>query len=405
MPDPESSPAPGVGAGEHPYPSAAGPATPGIARRLRGKIASSGPLPFPEFMAAALYDPDEGYYARRTSQVGRGGDFFTSVSVGPLFGALLARRFLGWWHGAGRPSRWRVIEAGAHDGKLAADVLAALDALDPAATAALEYVIPEPLPRLRDAQRQTLVRGESRVRHVNHPVDLGQPLPGIAFGNEVLDALPCHLVERRGGDWHERVVAVDGDGRFSWESSPSLAPALQAAVDALGEGFPEGYRTEVRTNFRDFLAPLAAALDDGLMLWIDYGFARPDYYHPDRTTGTLRTFAAHRAGEDPLAAPGEADITAHVDFTAVAEVSAAMGWPPACFDNQGAWLTRIGRDWLAAQEGAPDARAIRQFQTLTHPGQLGARFHVLECATGTAAPEPTAARRLALGACRPRADR
>jgi SAM-dependent MidA family methyltransferase len=149
-------------------------------------------------------------------------------------------------------------------------------------------------------------------------------------------------------------------------------------LSSLGENFPENYRTEVRTNFRTFLEPLLSCLSSGLLVWPDYGFARPEYYHPDRTTGTLRTFSKHRAAEDPLATPGEIDITAHVDFTAVAQAAAELGCRIGGFRNQGAWLTEVGREWLLSWEGSPQPQALRQFQTLTHPAHLGGSFHVLE---------------------------
>ena len=188
---------------------------------------------------------------------------------------------------------------------------------------------------------------------------------------------------------------------FTWdvETAPT-DPALLDALAHLGDDFPESYRTEVRTNFRDFLAPLIRCLTSGLLVWPDYGFARPEYYHPDRTAGTLRTFSKHRAAENPLATPGEIDITAHVDFTAVAEAAITLGCQPVLFTSQGAWLTEIGRDWLLSQEGNPDAAALRQFQTLTHPAHLGGSFHVLECSWNQALKKSSAAdlHRLALEA-------
>jgi SAM-dependent MidA family methyltransferase len=368
---------------------------------LRDRIAREGPLPFPDFMAAALYEPGLGYYARGTRQVGRGGDFFTSVSVGPLFGQLLARRFLAWWEDAGRPCRWRLIECGAHDGTLAADVLEAIGTLRPAAFAALEYRIVEPLSQLAAAQTATLSRFAATVGIVPSPDALAaNPLPGIAFGNELLDALPCHLVEWRDGAWMEVAVGnAPGSSNFEFQLSDSLSPGLAAALAPLGRPFPDGYRTEVRTNYGAFLAPLLAALSHGRLLWPDYGFARPDYYAPGRTTGTLRTFARHQAGEDPLDSPGERDITAHVDFTAVAETALALGAVPAEFSDQGAWLTRIAAPWLQSQDAALTPAQIRQFQTLIHPAHLGAKFHVLELAWNEALPPETTAtakRRLAM---------
>ena len=368
-------------------------ATPSLGRILRDRVALSGPLTFPEFMAAALYEPGHGYYARGTRQVGRGGDFFTSVSVGPLFGELLARRFLREWRESGSPGRWRIIECGAHDGTLAADVLTALSALDARAFEALEYAIPEPLAQLQDAQRTTLQPFPETVRFLCDPSDLAaDPLPGIAFGNELLDALPCHIIEWREGRWLESRVAVSKDDSLIWETGEINNSGLISALAPLEEDFPEGYRTEVRTCYQSFLAPLARSLESGLMLWVDYGFARPDYYHPARNSGTLRTFARHRAGENPLEHPGETDITAHVDFTAVAEAASALGGRAMEFRNQGAWLTEIGRDWLLELDGNPQPALLRQFQTLIHPAQLGGSFHVLELSWNpTVSPQDPAA--------------
>ncbi len=382
MPDPDPVPSPAVIPQENPI--GARPGISPLAGILQDRIKRHGPLRFADFMAAALYEPGLGYYARGTRQVGRGGDFFTSVSVGPLFGALLARRFLRAWRDAGNPARWRIIECGAHDGTLAADVLAALEELDSHAFAGLEYAIPEPLPQLQAAQRHTLARFAGRVRFLEHPAALAaEPLPGIAFGNELLDALPCHIVEHRGGTWSECLVALGPDQGMNWQPAEIRDPQLLEVLARLGTGFPDGYRTEIRTCYRDFLAPLAAALRDGLMIWADYGFARPEYYHPARTHGTLRTFSQHRAAENPLAHPGEADITAHVDFTAVAEAAQSLGGHPLCFQNQGSWLTRTAREWLASCEDNPQPAALRQFQTLTHPAHLGASFHILELSWST----------------------
>ena len=347
---------------------------------LRERIARDGPLPFVDFMAGALYHPDLGYYARETRQVGRGGDFFTSVSVGPLFGELLARRFLREWERLGRPEAWRIIESGAHDGTLAGDILTAIFQLAPDAFAALEYVIPEPLARLQSAQRESLKGFKAQVIFVSQLQELWEnPLPGIAFGNELLDALPFHRVEWKNGVWHECRVENRADEGFQWAASREIeALPLLVATARLGTNFPEGYCTEVRTNFEDFLAPLLRSLSSGLLIWPDYGFARPEYYHPERRTGTLRTFSKHRAAEDPLERPGEIDITAHVDFTAVAEAGMRLGCQVGVFKNQGTWLTEVGRAWLLSLEGSVQAGLMKQFQTLIHPAHLGGSFHILE---------------------------
>ncbi|MGC4016611.1 MAG: SAM-dependent methyltransferase [Luteolibacter sp.] len=360
----------------NPYPPAGGSATPTLADEIAAEIALRGPMPFPDFMARALYDPVRGYYARETRQVGRGGDFFTSVSVGPIFGTLLAHRFLKWWKQAGEPQPWRLTELGAHDGTLAADVLGALETLGPLAFSSLEYVTLEPLPSLAAAQHVTLERFGSRFRTVAS-ADALAPLPGILFGNELLDALPCELIEWKDGRWYEVRVALSDSG-FQWNTSS----AWEGSAPETPHPLPEGYRTEIRRNYGSLLAPLLATLSRGLVLWIDYGFASPEYYLPERTRGTLRTFSKHQAGDDPLETPGERDITAHVDFTAVAGEAIRLGAVPIEFRDQGAWLTRLADDWLRQQEQQPDPASIRQFQTLVHPAHLGARFHVLELAIG-----------------------
>ena len=274
-------------------------------------------------MAAALYDPEEGYYARPAGQVGRGGDFFTSVSTGPLFGHLLARQIAEWHRSAGAPARWRVIELGANDVTLAMDIRAGLAELG--ADAGLEHTVIEPLPLLAAALRE---KCGAALRVLDSAAALAaDPLPSYVLGNEVLDALPFHVIESDGAGWRELGVTLGAGGEFTW---CDLGAAPAELVQALPI-FPAGYRTEVRGNFAEFLAPLAAAMAGGRMLWIDYGFPRDDYYHESRTKGTLRTFSSHRAAEDPLASPGEIDITAHVDFTAVQEAIEALGGTVRCY--------------------------------------------------------------------------
>jgi len=324
-------------------------------------------------MAAALYDPDHGYYAAGPGRVGRAGDFFTSVSAGPLFGRLLARHARNLWRELDRPHRWRLLELGADAGHLAEDLLDELERLAPEATAGLEYAILEPLPALAAAQRRRL--GE-RVRIVPDPDGLA-PLPGLVFGNEVIDALPCERVECDGERWWRLGVGIDDAGRFEWRR---LGPADCAA------GLPPrpaGYRTELRPCLGDFLAPLVGSLERGRMLWIDYGFGRDDYLDPARRDGTLRTFAEHRAGDDALVEPGGRDLSAHVDFDALREALEGLGGRVLRFETQAAFLTGLARDWLLELEGATDpatAKLLRNFQTLTHPGHLGTRFHALEAA-------------------------
>lgn len=351
-----------------------------------------GLIPFPEFLNIALYDPKDGYYANGSAQVGKDGDFYTSVSVGPLFGQLLARRFLNWWKQNHKPNSWRILEIGAHDGKLAADILQTLAYLEPEAWKGLEYAIVEPLPALRQAQEKRL---SSLASNLNLACDFqilsNHPLPGIAFGNEILDALPFHLVRFDDGQWRELFV-TDQWQLVAKNIDPSSSLGQKTAQ--LGNEFPENYQTEIRTNFREFLSNISNSIGDGMMMFVDYGFAAPEYYDTHRTSGTLRTFLKHHAAEDPLDSPGMRDITAHVDFTDLAREAETLNWHPLHFSNQGSYLTHLAAEMIQSGD-LNDPKTIAQFRSLTHPAHLGASFHVIEFSK-SAQPTPQVLHRLAL---------
>jgi len=369
------------------YPNSMGAAIPSLREKIISEISKRGSISFPEYLAIALYDPELGYYARDSTQVGRRGDFYTSVSVGSLFGRLLAQRFLGWWETNGQPADWRILEIGAHDGTLAADILSEIRQLSPDAWQALEYAIPEPLPRLRGLQKARLENLASRLLIAeSFEAISAHALPGVAFGNEILDALPFHLIELKNDVWKELHVIAGENGTLALEPRET---SIQ-----LGNSFPEGYRTEVRTNFPDFLASVTACLTNGLLMFADYGFAAPEYYDVYRSSGTLRTFSSHKAGEDPFAAPGEKDITAHVDFTDFAKAAIALGYFPSAFSSQGNYLTNLAKT-LILNGGVDDTKTIAQFQSLTHPAHLGAKFHIIELTRSAEIP-PEVAHRLAL---------
>ena len=377
------------------YPNPTDSATPSLHEWVSRKIAARGGVPFPEYLDIVLYDKQRGYYAKSQDQVGSEGDFYTSVSVGPMFGRLLARRFVKGWDDAGNPHTWRILEIGAHDGKLAADILSEIRAFRPDAWQALEYAIAEPLPRLRDSQEKRLAGLATKLRIVTDSTELADnPLPGFAFGNEILDALPFHLVEFSEASWRELHVCAAAGKLFMEPRSIVPASPLAARLDTLGRDFPEGYRTEIRTNFEGFLDGLSACLVDGTMLFTDYGYAAPEYYDRSRTTGTLRTFSSHKAAEDPLESPGEKDITAHVDFTDLTNAAESLGLRPTVFSHQGSYLTHLATPLILEGE-IGDVKSIAQFQSLTHPAHLGAGFHAIEFSVQGDTP-PHVAHRIAL---------
>jgi SAM-dependent MidA family methyltransferase len=297
------------------------------------------------------------------------------VSVGPLFGQLLARRFVHWWENHGKPIPWRILEIGAHDGKLAADILVTIATLSPDAWKALEYSIVEPMPILREAQRQRLSALAAKLHLATDFQSLSEnPLPGIVFGNEILDALPFHLIRRSDNEWKELFVSKGLEFKTQDINSTS---ALGKKTTELGDEFPENYQTEIRTNYLAFLKQLSSCISGGILLFIDYGFAAPEYYDTHRTRGTLRTFYKHQAAEEPLDDPGSRDITAHVDFTDLTREAESIGWHPTHFSSQGSYLTHLATEMIQSGE-MNDPKTIAQFRSLTHPAHLGASFHVIE---------------------------
>ncbi len=340
-------------------------------------IRAHGPLSFRDYMSQALYHPEWGYYSQKPHRVGKAGDFFTSVSVGSLFGRLLAHHLLNWWLEAAQPARWRLVELGPNNADLACDVLTALAQLNPSAHAALEYVGIDPLPIPRAAQAQQLTERGHAGRCLASVTPLhADPLPTVILANEVLDALPFQWIERRETGWIEWGVRCEADASELARGEIGPISPAERLPHVPWHDLPCGYATEIRADFADFLQPLVASMTHGRMIFFDYGFAAPEYYHPQRNSGTLRVFRQHVASEDPLSAPGCQDITAHVDFTAVALAAASCQLAPVRFEPQGFFLSR-----LAAQafSQTPASRSeIAQFQTLTHPGQLGKAFQVLE---------------------------
>ncbi len=354
-----------------------------IADLIRSRILASGTMPFPSFMGLALYHPEHGYYAQGPGRTGRGGDFYTSVSVGAAFGELMAGQFCEVWEQLGRPADFQILERGASDGAFARDVLAWAARVRPDFHAALVYRIDEPLPALAAAQREKLAAFGDKVQW-----GFGEPAAGVFFANELLDAVPFRRVRWNGCEWRELCVCLDDAGDFTWVEQDLRDYASRRYLAELGTDFPDGYTTEIAAAVATEVWLAGASLREGVVFLCDYGYERDAYYKSSRTTGTLRCYRGHRAHEDPFDAIGETDLTAHVDWThAVQRIGAASCEVLALLD-QGHFLTGAAEATLRGMEGrAPDAAAakwLRQFQTLTHPGQMGARFQVL--ALGKALP-------------------
>lgn len=357
---------------------------------IRREVAACGPIPFARFMELALYCPESGYYEQITNSPGRAGDFFTSVSVGPLFGELLGFQFARWLGdgletgaGAGPESGARVLEAGAHDGRLAADILQWLSAQRPALFERLEYWILEPSERRRRWQAATLSAFPGKVRWFAGWKEVPPGFVGMIFSNEFLDALPVHRLgwDAAAGDWFEWFVTEE-EGSLSWERGPRTVPLpghWREFLPDLARLLPDGFTTEVAPAAADWWAQAAAVLKRGRLLTFDYGLNGGEFFLPQRAGGTLRAYYRHRASGDVLARPGGQDLTAQVDFTALERAGLAVGLRTDALCSQGRFLTGIAAAaWEAGSNfGEWTAGRGRQFLSLTHPEHLGRAHRVL----------------------------
>ena len=349
---------------------------------IREEILKDGAISFSRFMELALYCPETGYYETKKDNVGRAGDFITSVSTGSLFGELLAFQFAEWLEELRITNcKLRIIEAGAHDAKLAADILNWLRAHQSKLFSELEYVILEPSTRRQAWQRETL-KTFSNIRWVSGFNDSTiQRFNGIIFSNELLDAFP---VRRLGWDataksWFEWGVALDGE-RFTWAR---IRPTdLPSAVSHLPSAFlsvlPDNYTIELSPAAENWWREAVGILTHGKLLAIDYGFTADEQFSPARMNGTLRAYHRHHVSDDLLAMPGEQDLTAHVNFSAIQKVGEAAGLHTENYCTQPQFLTRILQKAVTQKPFASlNTKQVRQFQTLTHPEHLGRAFRVL----------------------------
>ena len=366
---------------------------------IRHEIQKSGVLPFARFMELALYCPYCGYYETKVD-IGRRGDFYTIVSAGELFGQLLAFRFSGWLEEMrSAESGVRIVEAGAHNGQLAKDILAWLQLKRPKLFEQITYSIIEPSARRQERQRETLKRFANVLWFANfqsmasstlHSALRTPHLNGVIFSNELLDAFPVHRFDwdAKEKKWFEWGVAVDGD-KIVWTKIQNPHSALRTQQLELPSSIlhlppsllavlPDGYTIETSPAAEDWWRNAAGILERGWLMTLDYGLTADELFSPARPRGTLRAYFRHRISDDVLANPGEQDITAHVNFSAIQNAGEDCGLKTEYFGSQAKFLTEI----LAAADktkslGDWGAKQTRQFQTLTHPEHLGRAFRVL----------------------------
>lgn len=357
-----------------------------LSRRLsaliRSEIARAGGwIPFARFMELALYAPGLGYYSAGAAKFGEPGDFVTAPEISPLFGRTLARQVAQVLQATGGS----VLEAGAGSGRLACQLLGELGSL---AQLPDRYLILEVSADLRERQ-QRLIRQE--VPHLSDRVAWLDTLPerfdGVILGNEVLDAMPVHLVVWHGTGLRERGVAEAGEG-FVWQDRPLADGPLWEA--ARQQALPDDYVSEISLAGPAFVATLAGILGHGAILLMDYGFGSGEYYHPQRRRGTLMCHYRHRAHDDPFYFPGLQDITAHVNFSAIAESGIEHGLKLLGYTTQASFLVNCGITAIMGQTPAEQLGTYLPLaagaQKLLSPAEMGELFKVI--ALGKTLPEP-----------------
>jgi SAM-dependent MidA family methyltransferase len=343
---------------------------------IADEIRARGPMTFAHFMELALYHPRFGYYTSGAERIGKAGDFFTSVSVGALFGKLLAKQFLQFRAALGNLPEFEVVEFGGHRGQLRADVLACA-------------------PDLR-----------------YRLVEIGEPLPeaiiGCVLSNEFLDALPVHRVRAVNGEWREIYVSLnhchsdpakrgkesrardvakilrfaqnDRQGKFVEILAPLSTPQLAEHLRDLPVREMEGCTTEINLRALNWLDDISRRLKRGFVMTIDYGFERAEFFAPHRRDGTLQCYHRHTKNSDPYSRVGDQDITAHVEFTSFIERGKRAGLEPILFTDQSRYLLQLGESEISeivertAGEFSKERAAIHQ---LTHPALMGRAFKVL----------------------------
>ncbi len=354
-----------------------------LSEAIRNEITGAGgAVPFSRFMELALYAPGLGYYSAGASKFGAEGDFTTAPELGPVFAACVAESVAPVLQQIGPQARF--LELGGGTGAFAAVALKRLMELDALPD---RYAILEPSAQLRQRQRETLRERLSPplLELVEWP---DTPFPdeweGVLFANEVIDALPTPRFAIAGGEVMEEHVVVEG-GAFARVDRPAdafLSNAVRHVERRLERTLPDGYRSEVLPQLPYWIQAVSGGMRRGAMLFVDYGHPRAEYYQPGRTDGTLRAFHGHRMHDDPLRWPGLQDITASVDFTALAEAGVSAGFDFAGYCSQASFLLGNGLAGVLERierigDEPERLRRTEEVKKLTLPSGMGERFGVM----------------------------
>lgn len=341
---------------------------------------STPSLSFSAFMHKALYDPEYGYYASGRVRIGKEGDFFTNVSVGNMYGKVIALFFYDLWESMGKPNPFSIVEQGAHDGKLAGDILEALSQCKELFECT-HYHIVEPFLCHQRHQEETL-KHFHKISWVSEISSLPTFI-GVHFSNELLDAFPVDLLVWTGKEWLEKRVLQEQQAP-SWMTTPIKEKKLQEVAVTLPTDLAPGFLWEVRLHLDTWLASIASRMERGMILIADYGYSGNQRFAPYRAQGSLACYQNHQRYDDPdhlLEEPGKRDISAHVDFSALALTALEKDWDLLGFSDQHHFIVGAVEQWLQSIDGEPPDQAtrrdLRRLQTLLHPETMGRQFQFL----------------------------
>jgi SAM-dependent MidA family methyltransferase len=353
-----------------------------LAERLTEKIRREGAITFHDWMKAALYDPDGGYYQRSDrARWGREGDYRTSPERSELFAATFARYFARLYENLDRPQDWTIVECGAGDGRFAAGVLRTLADRFPSVFAATRYVVYDVSHDARRRAQERLAEFGDRVQFSSELISVES---GIYFSNELLDAFPVHRLVKSGAELSEFYVTLDSQGNFAWSTGPLSVPQLSEFCRAHSLNLADGQTIEINLEIDEWLTQVARKLKNGFVITVDYGAEAVDLYDSARRpNGTLRGFARHGFVDDLLAQPGEYDITTSVNWTQVTSVGEKLGLSVVDFASQDRFLLQAGvldeleyRLSSAATE-SEKAGLTTGAREMILPGGLASSFQVL----------------------------
>ncbi|OHE55119.1 MAG: hypothetical protein A2Z47_15610 [Thermodesulfovibrio sp. RBG_19FT_COMBO_42_12] len=346
-----------------------------LEQKIIEKIKKEGPITFKTFMEMALYEPGLGYYASDKTEIGRGGDFYTSQHLHHAFGTMIGKQLEEMWETMERPADFCAVEPGAGAGLMCKDIMNFLDNRD--IFNSFTYTIVEPNPFMQHKQKKLLEGYLDKVKWAASLNGLGN-IKGCILSNELLDAFPVHLIGME-DELREIYITVDNENITEINGHLSTTD-LADYLNEFSIELPKGYRTEINLMIKDWLKSVNEVLTEGFILTIDYGHPAPDYYSEDRNRGTLLCYHKHQLNENPYQNIGEQDITAHINFSSVKKWGEEFGFRTLGFCRQGTYLVSLGIDEVINElyENSPDYLfEVARIKKLIFPGTIGETHKVM----------------------------